>query len=722
MKVKIKYFFLFFLLFLGQVSLGVPDSLIYRIDEEKDNLNVAFNGSVLNVGLTLENYDFWLFSDKDDYRNALKNTDDSKWQLQSSDVRSYEDSVFKGFGWFRLHYKGGKSLVGTTLMLRMTHFGASEIFNDGKFVTSCGLVSHKDKEEISLNPSAEFFPVYLADTLEHVLAIRYSNAKYSAYNDKYNAVLAGFILKIFTFDSMLDLVTLGESQRFYFTGISFFLFGLAMVHLMIFLFERSRKFNLYHSFFVFSLALIFLFPVIGHYVEVPVTTFRINYYTGFLVPTLLFSALVLLYNLFQRKHNKFFYLSFVVYIGALIMAYFFDNYSGFFYITLFFNVFIGATILSIKGIRQNFRGAKIVGVGVVGITVSTIISILSIVILQDSGLLLSIFFAILGILSLPLSMSVYLAYDFAAANKTLKEQIVQIEDLSEKAIREEQEKKQILENQNVVLEQQVKERTAEITKQKEIIEEKNKDITDSINYAKRIQEATLASKEIKYSLFSNAFVLFKPKDIVSGDFYWFAGKDGKRLIAACDCTGHGVPGALMSMIGNNLLNKIVNERAITGAANVLTYLDQEVRLTLKKEENIDSKDGMDVAMLTFSGTHELEYAGANRPLWLVRNGKLEEIKATKISIGGDRYGENIEFTGHNLKLQDGDTVYISSDGFADQFNNEDKKLMTRRFKEILLSIQHLSMTEQEKYLDEFIEKWKGGLEQTDDILVIGIRI
>jgi len=289
-------------------------------------------------------------------------------------------------------------------------------------------------------------------------------------------------------------------------------------------------------------------------------------------------------------------------------------------------------------------------------------------------------------------------------------------------LQEEQEKKQLLENQKQMLETQVKERTAEITEQKEIIEEKNKDITDSINYAKRIQNAILASKEIKYKLFPDAFVLFKPKDIVSGDFYWFAGKDGKRLIAACDCTGHGVPGALMSMIGNNLLNKVVNEKAVTSPNKILTEIDAELRKTLKKEENVDSKDGMDVALLSFSGDTEMEYAGANRPLWIIRDGKLEETKATKISIGGDRFGQQIEFVNHLVKLKKGDTVYIASDGFADQFNNNDKKLMTKRFKEILLGIQHLPMVEQEKYLDEFIDKWRGALEQTDDILVIGIRV
>ncbi|MGZ3867128.1 MAG: PP2C family protein-serine/threonine phosphatase, partial [Bacteroidia bacterium] len=425
-------------------------------------------------------------------------------------------------------------------------------------------------------------------------------------------------------------------------------------------------------------------------------------------------------NLFEKKFNRFFYVFTAVYVLALIVRYVIsEELAAIFNIALIFMTYFSSLIVSIKAIRKNFRGAKIVGVGVLAVTVFFILSIVGALI---QGAMFAIPCLVLCILSLPLSMSIYLAFDFAKANETLKTQIVQIKDLSEKALHEEAEKKQILENQNQMLETQVKERTAEITAQKEIIEEKNKDITDSINYAKRIQDATLVSKEIKYKLFPNAFVLFKPKDIVSGDFYWFAGKDDRRLISVCDCTGHGVPGALMSMIGNNLLNKVVNEKAITSPDKILIELDKELRLTLKKDENPGAKDGMDVALLSFKNENEMEYAGANRPLWIIRNGQLEEIKATKISIGGDRYGADIQFQNHTVPLQKGDTVYISSDGFADQFNNADKKLMTRRFKEILLSIQHLEMADQEKYLDDFIENWKGGLEQTDDILVIGIRV
>lgn len=720
-KAYIKVFTLL-LLSVGNSLFAVPDSMVYRI-KLKSGVNASFNGTSIHINMDSENAGFWYFSPEDNYKFALRSYNDNKWKRLSSDFDAEEDTIFKSIGWFRLHYKFSKEMLDQGITVNFSHDGASEVFNDGKLLVFYGRVSDKQTDEVCFNPSKKFIPLSIHDTLEHVLAVRYSNAHKKLYLDNFDETEAGFKLRLFRQQDLPLIQVTQEYQEYFFIGLSAFLFALSLVHLMIFLFERSRRFNLYHSLFVLTLALLFFCQVLNKITETPLINFRISYYSEFLVPSFFISIIALLFNLFQKKRNKFFYLCLVIYVISLAVHFIFNSeIAGVFYAILFFMMYFGSMVISIKAIRQNFRGAKIVGFGVLATTIFMILSIVSLIVFQRGAIALALLLAIVSVLSLPFSMSIYLAFDFAKANETLKKQITQIEGLSERAIKEEQEKKQILENQNQMLETQVKQRTSEITAQKEIIEEKNKDITDSINYAKRIQDATLASKEIKYKLFPNAFVLFKPKDIVSGDFYWFAGKNGKRLISVCDCTGHGVPGALMSMIGNNLLNKVVNEKAITSPDKILIELDEELRLTLKKEENTDSKDGMDVALLSFSNERDMDYAGANRPLWIVREGQLEEIKATKISIGGDRYGEAPQFKCHSIKLKEGDTVYISSDGFADQFNNEDKKLMTRRFKEILLSIQHLSMSEQETYLNDFIEKWKGNLEQTDDILVIGIRV
>jgi serine phosphatase RsbU (regulator of sigma subunit) len=255
------------------------------------------------------------------------------------------------------------------------------------------------------------------------------------------------------------------------------------------------------------------------------------------------------------------------------------------------------------------------------------------------------------------------------------------------------------------------------------IEVKNKDITDSINYSKRIQEASLPPKDLQQSLFPDSFVLFKPKDIVSGDFYWYAEKNGKKLIAACDCTGHGVPGALMSMIGNNLLNQIVNEKEITSADEILNHLHSAIRISLKQNEHPESRDGMDIALLVFNGMNQVEFAGAQRPLWIIRNNDVEEVKGNKFSIGGLQTEESRIFTKTVIPVSMGESLYIFSDGFVDQFGGEHgKKFMTKNFKDLLISIHDEPMLRQERIIEETFEKWQGMREQVDDVLVIGIKI
>ena len=256
-----------------------------------------------------------------------------------------------------------------------------------------------------------------------------------------------------------------------------------------------------------------------------------------------------------------------------------------------------------------------------------------------------------------------------------------------------------------------------------IIEEKNRAITDSITYAKRIQEAKLPKKEEIYSSFPQSFIMFKPKDIVSGDFYFFHKKNQLIFIAAADCTGHGIPGAFMSMIGSEKLEDAVLQSDDT--SEILRQLNYGIKTSLKQSESDEStRDGMDIAICSVD-TESLivRYAGANRPIWIIRKAQteVEEIKATKIAIGG-LTEDSQHFDSHEIKLKRGDTFYISSDGYADQFNDKNKKILTKKFKEILLDIQDKSMQEQEKYLGDFIESWKVGTDQVDDILVIGVRL
>lgn len=268
-----------------------------------------------------------------------------------------------------------------------------------------------------------------------------------------------------------------------------------------------------------------------------------------------------------------------------------------------------------------------------------------------------------------------------------------------------------------ILEIKVQERTIELA-------QKNKDITSSIEYAKRIQEAILPQKELIFKHFPHAFILYKPKDIVSGDFYWFAIKNNKKIIAAVDCTGHGVPGAFMSMIGHNLLNQIVIENEITDASDILNQLNLGVQRALKQDQHSETRDGMDVCLCVFDdANHTIEFAGAYRPLYIVdKNRNLTIIEGNKFPIGGNQISGERKYTGHTIRINEGDTYYMFSDGYADQFGgNNGKKFMLKRFQKLLTEIYPLNLKDQGEFLDKTIEDWKNGAEQVDDILVIGIR-
>ncbi|MDQ3192374.1 MAG: SpoIIE family protein phosphatase [Bacteroidota bacterium] len=300
-----------------------------------------------------------------------------------------------------------------------------------------------------------------------------------------------------------------------------------------------------------------------------------------------------------------------------------------------------------------------------------------------------------------------------------------------------------------ILENLVNSRTKEVINQKEIIEIKNKDITDSINYAKRIQKAILPSDEAFLKTFSQSFILFKPKDIVSGDFYWmektnstvknktdlnpsFINDDSIILVAAADCTGHGVPGAFLSIVGNNILNQAVNEHGIIRPDLILNELNKSLSKTLRKEDDFSVKDGMDIALCSIDIKNKaVQFSGANNPLWIIKkNNKstnstevLEEIKGDKKPIGSYVPEHNTLFSNHEVQLEEGDTIYLFSDGYVDQFGGEKgKKFKKSQLKELLVSLRNKNMSEQKVILEKAINDWQGNLEQVDDILFIGIRL
>ncbi len=275
------------------------------------------------------------------------------------------------------------------------------------------------------------------------------------------------------------------------------------------------------------------------------------------------------------------------------------------------------------------------------------------------------------------------------------------------------------------LEQMVKDRTAEIEKQKLEIEEQRRHIMDSIHYARRIQTAILPSDDFIKKSFSNHFIYYRPKDIVSGDFYWFHRNNNQIMISAVDCTGHGVPGAFMSIVGHNQLNHAVNVKKSKTTDELLNNLNKGVIETLSVDTH-ESKvmDGMDLALCLFSDKMDkLQFSGANNPLVFIRDNELIQYKGDKFPIGAYEGIKEQIFTRVDIDLKKGDCIYIYSDGYADQFGGtDDKKFATKKFRELLLSIHQKPMEEQKEILNSKLEEWMGDREQVDDILVIGIKI
>ncbi|MDN5203351.1 PAS domain S-box protein [Fulvivirgaceae bacterium BMA10] len=256
------------------------------------------------------------------------------------------------------------------------------------------------------------------------------------------------------------------------------------------------------------------------------------------------------------------------------------------------------------------------------------------------------------------------------------------------------------------------------------IQSKNKKINDSINYAKRIQGAILPNTRVISQVLPQSFILYKAKDVVSGDFPWFMQVGKEVFIAAVDCTGHGVPGALISLIGYFLLNDIVRSRKINDPGQILDLLDEGVTSTLRQDQDDSrSKDGMDIALCKISvDKQEVEFAGAHRPLYFMKNGELEEIKGNKFAIGGGIYKNQTNFTNHKIKVKKGDSIYFCSDGFPDQFGGpENRKFGPKRTRELIGEIHKKDMTEVHKIMSDQWEDWKGEHKQTDDVLMIGIK-
>lgn len=372
---------------------------------------------------------------------------------------------------------------------------------------------------------------------------------------------------------------------------------------------------------------------------------------------------------------------------------------------------------SIIVFRRNYKPARYFL-----IAFSLLIFGILLALLKNFGILPRVFVTEYGIQMGSAIEIIFLSFALSERVKVLKDEKTEVQNL---LLEQYKENNRIQAEINIELERKVEERTFEISEQNKIISEKNKDITDSINYAKRIQEALLPREEVKRLTPENFFVLYKPRDIVSGDFYWFEEQNGILIFCVADCTGHGVPGALMSMIGATNLRQILDEAISFNAADILSRLDKRIIESLKQQSELNpTKDGMDTAIcLIDTKKNTAVFAGALRPLVLIRENEIISYSSSSYSIGGYNPDIKKEFTNHEIELKKGDTIYMFSDGYADQFGGpKNKKLMIKKFKNSLSDISNFPMAKQKEYLHQLFEDWRGNNEQVDDVLVMGIKI
>ena len=508
-------------------------------------------------------------------------------------------------------------------------------------------------------------------------------------------------------------------------ALSSFFVAFGIIFLVLFFTYTIKRENLFFSLFCFSISAVFLS-----------LNLNVNRIVIFLNLILSLELISLLLAKILLEKNKLLLPLFIIGIMLFIASFYLEKKDENISLvtllitsTLFLYSLIGSLYGTFKGYSRRKENTIII--------ICTSIASISTVFCSFLTNYPALEMVLLGIgaIIFPLTLSMLLGKRILDNHNILKhqlievenEQLIKIENLAIENLKKEREKQQILENQNKVLEENVIARTLELVNEKKIVEEKNREILDSILYAKRIQATILPPLVKVKEHFKDSFVLYLPKDIVAGDFYWMEALEDSDTIffAVCDCTGHGVPGAFVSVICNNALNKTVREFGIKKPSEILDKVSEIVSfdLSLNNDDDDEIMDGMDISFCSFNRkTNYFQWSGANNPFWLIKkSGDLIEIKADKQPIG--KSNNSKKFTNHEIQLEIGDTFYLFSDGYADQFGGKDElKFQRSKFKQILLDKQKQSLNEQGIELLNTILDWKGNNEQTDDICVVGIRI
>src|SRR6185437_14292344 len=690
----------------------------------------------------------WRYHDGDnkDWSNPAFN--DKSWDTITLEKWNQGiNTKLNGICWFRQRLKVPPSFFNKTFLLLVQQTGASEIYLDGKLVKSFGTVGDL-QTEVPYDPENEINYIELGGDSIQVIAVRFSANK---------IIQKGFITAGFSINLAKPLhanrVTEINKMGMNFSIIMWAVFlTISIFHLLLFLYYRKVWSNLYYSIFALLISMFWAYPFLQKASHDPLKHTLVNQASSYLYAPCFFLITLLLYSIFEHKRDWQFWVIFVLSIIAEAALSIGRPVYLVAILTQSIWVSIRGIAIVIRAVRAKKPGAWIIASGFIiflGIIGSVLLyAAFSFTFFNhasfnggDSNTIIVLLYV--WAFSVPVSMSVYLASDSARTNKRLALQLVHVKQLSDQNIEKEREKQQIIERQKDMLEVKVKEATAEVVRKKDELAEKNKEITDSINYARRIQTSILPEEEQLLETLGEYMVLYKPKDVVSGDFYWCHSAGDRVVFAVADCTGHGVPGAFMSMIGNSLLNEIVVTGQITEANSILDALRTKLIITLQQSaQHLTTRDGMDIALCSWDKkTNVLQFAGANNSLYLVSrgiatNGSVRETERVKLSnehlleilpdkqpIGYQEDKMNNPFTKSIIQLHSGDCIFIASDGFTDQFGGDrNKKFTSKRFRELIASLVGLPIAEQQRILHFTIEDWKKNEEQTDDICLMGVRV
>ncbi len=643
------------------------------------------------------------------------------------------DSVIntQGFATYRLqiYNQSEDSVFGIKISKA---YVAYKLWVNDRLIAEAGKVSF-DKD--SVVPSREYDSRYfVVDTNKLDLVLQVSN-----FNQRKGGIQSSILF------GSEKLMSRQERKVF---GISLFLLGLLLIvainHFILFYLRKDVKSSLYFSLFIFSIALNIIFS--EHYnlsgLIFPDLSWNLilkfDYISDYLSIYLFLSYISSLYNDESNKRINNAVLLFTILMIAFILI---SPPIIFTYTNTFFYIVVGIILLYIllilaKAILSQKEAAKHALLGTFVLLLTLINDGLnnSLVIHTFDTLTVGLIIFIIiqsYLISLRLSKAYQYSLQLSDELNYFNENLEQI--VKDRTLQIEQAKEEL-----EVQSESLKVANEEIIKINQILEgqsvelkKKNKALTDSINYAKRLQQAILPDKKVFEQNFDEHFIFFQPKDIVSGDFYWYSDVDTSwdfdesnkiKIVIAADCTGHGVPGAFMTLLGHNFLHLIVNIQEVIDPEQILYKLDQLVVETLKQNEDGSMKDGMDIAVLTIDEEKEtVAFSGAGNPLFYIRNNELHEIKGVNFGIGGVLRKAKT-FEPHKIPYQKGDIFYIFSDGFSDQIGGpEGRKYYKKKFKEFLLEIHQKSMNEQRYLIEKEFEEWKGNKKQIDDILIMGFK-